>query len=312
MTHALSRRRLLQASLAGLPLLAACSDDSRAPASGENHAASVAGEATVAPSSAPAAVESPAATPVPAAQAEPVPAGPKVRTIVLDPGHGAEEIGAASAIAGLPSLTEKDSNLAMSWRLRELLEGDGFRVLMTRESDSRAIGFVPPASPSPGPGGMSVGRADLQARVDRSNSNNADLFLSVHSNDSGSLAENGVEVWYCAEREVGDLNGLWAQVVLENVLASLADYGYRANNRGTKEDHFFRVRNDQNFHIFVLGPPKPESGHPRATMAPAALVENLFMRHERDIRVLRDPTAREYIAQGMRRAVNRWFEFRGG
>ena len=47
---------------------------------------------------------------------------------------------------------------------------------------------------------------------------------------------------------------------LDNVLASLAEYGYRANNRGTKEDHFFRVRNGQNFHIFVLGPPNPNAG----------------------------------------------------
>jgi N-acetylmuramoyl-L-alanine amidase len=45
---------------------------------------------------------------------------------------------------------------------------------------------------------------------------------------------------------------------------------------------------------------------------PAALVENLFMRHERDIRVLRDPAGREAITQGMRRAVQRYFELRYG
>ena len=38
----------------------------------------------------------------------------------------------SSAIAGMPSLTEKDSNLAFSWRLRALLESDGLRVVMTR------------------------------------------------------------------------------------------------------------------------------------------------------------------------------------
>src|SRR5262245_8417370 len=89
MTHPLTRRRLLQAGLAGLPLLAACSDDSRAPAPAEDHGAAVTGEATAVPSSATAtAAEAPAATPAPVAQAEPAPAGPKVRTIVLDPGHG--------------------------------------------------------------------------------------------------------------------------------------------------------------------------------------------------------------------------------
>src|SRR3712207_2992291 len=124
----------------------------------------------------------------------------------------------------MPNLAEKDSNLAFSWRLRELLESDGFRVVMTRESDSRGFGFVRPENPAPGPGGLSAGRADLQARVDYANNNGGDLFLSVHSNDSGSLEENGVEVWYCGDREDGAANAIWAQIVLENVLDHLRGY----------------------------------------------------------------------------------------
>ena len=248
----------------------------------------------------------------PAAAAAPT---PRQRTIVLDPGHGADEIGAASAIPGLPNLLEKDSNLAFAWRLRELLESDGYRVVMTRESDSRGFGFVRP-DPAAIPSSMSptigVARSDLQARVDYANSNNGDLFLSLHSNDSGSLADNGVEVWYCADREDGAANAVWAQLVLDHVLEGLRGYGYRAIDRGTKEDRFFRIRNDRNFHIFVLGPRNPDAMHPRATMMPAALVENLFMRHERDQYVLRDPAAREAITQGMRRAVGRFFELHGG
>jgi N-acetylmuramoyl-L-alanine amidase len=159
---------------------------------------------------------------------------------------------------------------------------------------------------------MSVGRADLQARVDFANSNGGDLFLSLHSNDSGSLDENGVEVWYCADREDGAANAVWAQIVQDSVMDALRGYGYAATNRGIKEDRYFRVRNGRNFHIFLLGPPNPDSGHPRSTMMPAALVENLFLRHPRDIRVLRDPAGREAITQGMRRAVNRFFELQGG
>jgi N-acetylmuramoyl-L-alanine amidase len=309
-----SRRRLLWSTALGVPLLAACSEDSNRGI-----------ESDVAPPSA-AEVEATPSTPVAAegattestASAEPQAtpaveaASPRPRLIVLDPGHGAEEIGAASAIAGMPNLSEKDSNLAFSWRLRALLESDGYRVVMTRESDSRGFGYVRPENPSPGPGGLTPARADLQARVDFANQSGADLFLSVHSNDSGSLDENGVEVWYCGDREVGDRNGIWAQIVLENVLDHLRGYGYRAPNRGTKEDRFFRVRNGRNFHIFVLGPPNPDSHHPRATMMPAALVENLFMRHARDQYVLRDPDAREAIAQGMRRAVHQYFEWQGG
>jgi N-acetylmuramoyl-L-alanine amidase len=310
----LSRRRLLWSTALSVPLLAACSDDATPKA--ENGAAPPAAAEVEATASATPSVESATTQPAVAAeqQATPVtePATPRPHTIVLDPGHGAEEVGAASAIAGLPNLTEKDSNLAFAWRLRALLESDGFRVVMTRESDSHAFGYVRPENPSPGPGGLTPARADLQARVDFANQSAADLFLSIHSNDSGSLEENGVEVWYCGDREAGDRNGVWAQIVLENVLDHLRGYGYRATNRGTKEDRYFRVRNGRNFHIFVLGPPNPEAYHPRATMMPAALVENLFMRHARDQHVLRDPDAREAIAEGMRQAVHQYFEWQRG
>jgi N-acetylmuramoyl-L-alanine amidase len=314
MEQHLSRRRLLWSTALGVPLLAACSEDARRGDEGGSAPPSSAdAESPAATQSA--AADAPTAQPsseeqdeAPAAESS----APRQRTIVLDPGHGAEEVGAASAIDGMPNLTEKDSNLAFSWRLRELLESDGFRVVMTREADSRGFGFVRPENPQPGPGGLTVARADLQARVDFANQSGADLFLSVHSNDSGSLEENGVEVWYCGDREVGDANSIWAQIVLENVLDHLRGYGYRATNRGTKEDRFFRVRNGRNFHIFVLGPPNPDSHHPRATMMPAALVENLFMRHARDQYVLRDPDAREAITQGMRRAVHQFFEWQGG
>jgi N-acetylmuramoyl-L-alanine amidase len=314
----LTRRRLVAASILGVPLLAACSPDAPPSTSLVPDQAGT-GATSAAPDGIP---DASAAPPVAAEQSVPAPpeeaaeSGPRPKTIILDPGHGGEEIGAASAIAGLPNLLEKDSNLAFSFRLRELLEADGYRVLMTRESDGRAFGFTRPdpatiaAADASAP--ITVARSDLQARVDHANSSRGDLFLSLHSNDSGSLDENGVEVWYCADREAGAANGVWAQIVLENVLDALRGYGYRATNRGTKEDRYFRVRNGRNFHIFVLGPSNPDARHPRATMMPAALVENLFMRHVRDQHVLRDPAAREAIAQGMRRSVQRFFEWQSG
>ena len=304
MARSFSRRRLLYASMLGVPLLASCSDTPAALIIDDASTLRAAADVN-APVSTPVAETVPAPQPAPAAD----PVRPRPRTIVLDPGHGADEVGAASAIPGLPVLTEKDSNLAFAWRLRELLEEDGYRVVMTRETDSRAFGFKRPENPSPGPGGLSPGRVDLQARIDVANNAPGDLFLSLHSNDSATGEdENGVEVWYCGDREVGDANAIWAQIVLDNVLDALRGYGYRAHNRGTKEDRYFRVRNGRNFHLFVLGPPNPEAYHPRAMAMPAALVENLFMRHERDIRVLRDPAGREAITQGMRRGVHRYFE----
>jgi N-acetylmuramoyl-L-alanine amidase len=309
----LSRRRLLWGALAGVPLVAACKSDADPPPS-QSGVAPPEATAPAAAGGVEAAV--PQASSAPAAEAAAPPeAAPRVRTVVLDPGHGGEEIGAASAIAGLPNLLEKNSNLAFAFRLRELLESDGLRVVMTREADSRAFGYVRPdpatidaSTTSPT---ITVARSDLQARVDFANNNKGDLFLSLHSNDSGDISENGVEVWYCADREDGAANEVLAQIMLTSVLDGLRGYGYRATNRGIKEDRYFRVRNGRNFHLFVLGPKNEDARHPRATMMPAALIENLFMRHERDQWVLRDPAARETIAQSMRAGIHQFFEWRG-
>src|SRR5437868_10710260 len=59
---------------------------------------------------------------------------PRVQTIVLDPGHGGFDKGAISSYG-----YDKDYALDLARQLRPLLQANGFRVIMTRESDV----FVP-------------------------------------------------------------------------------------------------------------------------------------------------------------------------
>src|SRR5207237_9302267 len=54
----------------------------------------------------------------------------RVRTVVLDPGHGGFDKGAISGYG-----YEKDYALDLARLLRPLLQAKGFRVIMTRESD---------------------------------------------------------------------------------------------------------------------------------------------------------------------------------
>ena len=53
------------------------------------------------------------------------------RVIILDPGHGGVDGGATSA----KGLIEKDVNLSIALKLRELLSLSGYLVVMTRETD---------------------------------------------------------------------------------------------------------------------------------------------------------------------------------
>jgi len=52
--------------------------------------------------------------------------------VVLDPGHGGEDPG---VVSNYSSLAEKDLNLRIAQLLKDLLEQDGYTVLMTRTED---------------------------------------------------------------------------------------------------------------------------------------------------------------------------------
>ena len=56
---------------------------------------------------------------------------PASRIIILDAGHGGEDGGTSST----DGTKEKDINLAVTLRLKAMLESAGFQVKMTRESD---------------------------------------------------------------------------------------------------------------------------------------------------------------------------------
>jgi N-acetylmuramoyl-L-alanine amidase len=94
---------------------------------------------------------------------------PHARTVVLDPGHGGTDSGARSSF-GL----EKHYTLDWGMRLGRLLQKDGWRVFMTRTTDSDTF---------------------LSNRVAVAESVNADLFISLHFN-SAAPDKSGLET-YC-------------------------------------------------------------------------------------------------------------------
>jgi N-acetylmuramoyl-L-alanine amidase len=243
------------------------------------------------------------------------PPTPDVPVVVIDPGHGGEEVGAANH-----GVTEKDSNLEMGLRLERLLKEAGVIVVLTRRTDARVASL---AAETPGAFGST--RFDLQRRIDMANEADADLFVSIHSNGSTDPSQNGVEVWYDPNREFGETNLEFAQSALSNVLVELRAYGYNAYDRGVQDDTCFRFRNGRCFPLFLLGPPRtttrqqiidrgldPEAlGFPagqdgvtsRATGMPGILVELLFISNAADAAVLNDEAGREAMARGLARAI---------
>ena len=68
----------------------------------------------------------------------------RIKTVVIDPGHGGVEKGAASSFGN-----EKDFTLDVALKLRPLLQAKGFNVVMTRDKDSSCRCMIARASPTP-------------------------------------------------------------------------------------------------------------------------------------------------------------------
>jgi N-acetylmuramoyl-L-alanine amidase len=94
----------------------------------------------------------------------------RVHTVIVDPGHGGRDPGAA----GLFGLLEKDVNLSIAKRLAKRLEGLGFRVVLTRDDD-RTL--------------------DLEERTAIAESERGDVFISIHANASSRAKTRGIEIY---------------------------------------------------------------------------------------------------------------------
>jgi N-acetylmuramoyl-L-alanine amidase len=103
-----------------------------------------------------------------AAAAAPAPAAPRV---VLDPGHGGSNTGAAGVIEGL---YEKRLTLALARAVEQRLRAAGVDVVLTRRDDR----YV-----------------SLRERVRIANAADAALFVSLHANASPTRAQRGTETY---------------------------------------------------------------------------------------------------------------------
>lgn len=92
-------------------------------------------------------------------------------TVVLDPGHGGKDPGAVGRIS-----KEKDLNLKLALKVGALLKEQypDIKIVYTRSTDV----FIP-----------------LQTRADIANRENADLFISIHTNSAQATSACGVETF---------------------------------------------------------------------------------------------------------------------
>ena len=101
--------------------------------------------------------------------------------VFIDPGHGGIDPGAI-----YKDIYEKDINLSISFKLKEVLEEEGIVVYMTRMGDyDLAVTNA-----------INRKRSDLSRRSNIINRSNSDLYVSIHLNDVASSVWYGAQVFY--------------------------------------------------------------------------------------------------------------------
>lgn len=180
--------------------------------------------------------------------------------IVIDPGHGGSDPGGVGT-----GMQEKNVVLDVSKRFKTLLDADTaddagggkWTALMTRSTDV----FV-----------------SLAGRSQYSNNQDADRFMSIHSNAFSDTSANGTETFSYAT------TGMGAQ--LRNLVQAEMIAAWGLTNRGNKTANFAVLRD---------------------TAAPAELHELAFITNATDAAKLGSATEREKAAVAHLRAIQRHY-----
>lgn len=210
-----------------------------------------------------------------------------VRRVVLDAGHGGGDPGASSA----SRLIEKEITLDLQKRLQQLLQKDGFEVVVTR-SDDHLIA--------------------LRDRARLANTSNGDIFVSIHVNSLQShQASHGVETYYLGPTTDPSLTRLAAEENLSSGysvgdLHKLLDRVYVDVRRDESRRLAAAVQQQMYAGLRAVDPGLENWGVKRApfivlvaTDMPAILAEVGCLSNDREAEMLGSATYRQQIAQAL-------------
>lgn len=142
---------------------------------------------------------------------QPVAEEARRKLVVIDPGHGGTDTGSRGYENGIAVLNEKDVNLDVALKVREMLKAAGVRLYMIRTGDVT----IP-----------------LYDRQDTANMLEASLYVSIHNNSYTTSVPSGTEVHYHGKDDP-PVDGISAVELAKNLQKTLtANLGLL--DRGTK------------------------------------------------------------------------------
>lgn len=189
----------------------------------------------------------------------------KPYTVVVDAGHGEPDGGAV----GINGTIEKDINLQIALKLREVLENRGVRVIMTRTDDNSICDNSARTL-------HEKKVSDMHNRLEIINTSGADLFLSIHMNSFSDPKSGGLHVFYSRNHPEAEETA----TLIQESIAELT--GAKTHAVKTASDTLFLMKN-----------PIP----------PAILIECGFISNPEEEKLLNDDNYQSKIAFSIANAV---------
>lgn len=178
--------------------------------------------------------------------------------IIIDAGHGGVDSGAV----GVDNVLEKDINLSIALKLRDLLDATGFNTTMTREIDESIHNKDANSI-------RSKKVSDMKNRLNLVNGDANNLLISIHQNKFEDSKYSGAQVFFSR-------NNPRSQELAQSMRASIVGLLQKDNTREVKPSPKG---------VFLLN---------KATV-PAVIVECGFLSNNDDVKNLLDETYQEQM-----------------
>jgi len=224
------------------------------------------------------------------------------QTIFVDPGHGGPDPGVPGPAGS--GLKESEAALAVATQLAKQLRADGYRVVLSRTSDTSVMRF---AAGDLTNGGYSVAqhRQDLQARVRCANDSHAAVLLSIHFNGYTDASVGGSQTIFDDIRPFADQSQRLADSIQQALLQQL-----QLHDRGVVTDDALGTpgvseQADGYGHLMLLGPAEPGQLAKGTTM-PGVLVEPLFLTRPAEAGIASSAGGQRKITQALVTGLERF------
>ncbi len=225
------------------------------------------------------------------------------KTVFIDPGHGGLDPGVVGT-AGAQQVLEKDVALAVGNLLSAELQADGYRVVMSRTSDS-SVSRLATADSVTGAMTASAQHRDLVTRAACADAADASVLISIHFDAYDDPSVGGTETIYDAARQFSAENKRLAQDLQGAMVAELG-----TDDRGIWPDDQVGTPALTNAgrvygHLVVLGPAEPGYVDTPSSM-PGALVEPLFLTNPAEARLAVSTSGQRRIADSLRSGLEKY------